>query len=158
MRTLTVKLGTAISLTFVPAAQAACKIVPPTEYQAPPESNSALLPEKSSDGHTEAMLEVACAPKGQQLSVSTSADLRDTLQVRYRIDGPPQKQSTFAVSGTNTISIDSLPPAEIGFAKKLSIEFVRREGPPLLFLLKRRVRTAPCTRFLAACRIGQHEK
>jgi hypothetical protein len=134
MRTLAVKLGSAISLIFVPAAQATWKIVLPTDYQAPLESRRALLPAKASDGKTEALLEIGCAPRGQQLSVSTSADLRDTLDVRYRIDGRPQKQSAFGISGTNSISIDSLPPAEIGFAKKLSVEFMRHEGPTLLFV------------------------
>jgi hypothetical protein len=134
MRTLAVKLGIAISLIFVPAeTQAAWKIVLPTDYQAPPESRRALLPAKASDGQTEALLEIGCAPQGQQLSVSTSADLRETLDVRYRIDGRPQKKSDFAISGTNSILIHSLPPADIGFAKRLSVEFMRRERPTLLF-------------------------
>src|ERR1700712_1964270 len=108
MRTLAVKLGTAISLSFVPAAQAAWKIVLPTDYQAPLQSRRAHLPANASDGQTEALLEIGCAPQGPQLSVSTSADLRDTF-VRYRIDGQPQKQSDFAISGTNSIFIRSLP-------------------------------------------------
>jgi hypothetical protein len=134
MRTLAVKLGTAISLVFIPAAtQAAWKIVLPTDYQAPFESRRALLPAKATDGQTAALLEIGCAPQGQQLSVSTSADLRDTHDVRYRIDDRPQKQSDFAISGTNSISIHSLSPAEIGFAKRLSVEFMRREQSTLLF-------------------------
>jgi hypothetical protein len=83
---------------------------------------------------TEAVLEITCAPQGHQLSVSTSADLRDTLDVRYRIDGRPQKQSAFGFSGTNSVSIHSLPPADIGFAKRLSIEFLRQEVRTLLFI------------------------
>jgi hypothetical protein len=136
MRTLALgtTFGAAILLASIPAAtQAAWKIVLLKDNQTGLDSRRGLLAAKTRDQQPEAMLEITCARGGQQLSVSTSADVRDTLDVRYRIDDRPQKQSVFVISGPNSISIRSLSPADIGYAKRLSVELMRQEGPSLLF-------------------------
>lgn len=73
MRTLAVKVSAAIwLLAFMPAAtQAAWEILLPTDYRASLASKRALPPAKTTERHTEAVLEITCAPKGKQLSVST---------------------------------------------------------------------------------------
>lgn len=136
MRTLLLgaALGAAILLVSIPAvSRAAWKMVLLTDDQTPLDSKRGLLAVKATDGQSEAVLEITCARGAQQLSVSTSADLRDTIDVRYRIDDRAQKQTVFDINGPNRVSIRNLLPAEIGFAKSLRVEFIRYEGPTLLF-------------------------
>jgi hypothetical protein len=88
-------LGAAIiGLSSIPSTHAAWKIDPPKDDPAAThDSKRGFLTAKAGDRQSEAVLEITCARGGQQLFVSTSTDLRDTIEVRYRIDDRPQKQS-----------------------------------------------------------------
>jgi hypothetical protein len=128
-------LGAAIiGLSSIPSTHAAWKIDPPKDDPAAThDSKRGFLTAKAGDRQSEAVLEITCARGGQQLFVSTSTDLRDTIEVRYRIDDRPQKQSVFDIYDPNSVSIRNPLPAEIGFAKRLRLEFIRNEAPSLLF-------------------------
>jgi hypothetical protein len=80
-----------------------------------------------------ALLGITCARGRQQLTVHASHNLGDTIDVRYRIDDKVQKRTEFEIENSNTILLRGLLPAEIGYARRVSVEFIRYEGPTLLF-------------------------
>jgi hypothetical protein len=98
-----------------------------------------------------ALLGITCARGRQQLSVYTPDNLSDIIDVRYRIDDQPQKRTEFELDSSNTVLLPGLLPAEIGYARRVSVEFIRYEGPTLLL----NFRTAAANGILKAvsCRL-----
>lgn len=134
---LSVGLGAcSIGLVSIPTStHAAWKIESldgdPTIAQA---SKRGLLAARELNGQSKAALEIACVRGRQQLLVSMSTDAaRDTIAIRYRINDQPQKRTVFSIYSQGRLSIYDLLPADIGFAKRLRLELIRNEGPPLLF-------------------------
>lgn len=80
-----------------------------------------------------ALLGIMCADGRQQLLIYAPKNLGETIDVRYRIDDQPQKSAEFKIDSSNTVSLRNLPPIEIGYARRVSIELIRYERPALLF-------------------------